>query len=72
MFNKEQVQKAIKEIDDSLAQLAGPRQVHLVLVNDVKLIQAVCMDYFDKGEGAKKDVGTEQPTEHTEPGNQDS
>lgn len=77
MFNKEQVQKAIKEIDESLAQLTGPRQAHVVLVNDVKLVQAVCMDYFEGKKAAKaapekkEDVGTKQSTEHTEPGDQD-
>lgn len=71
MFNKEQVQKAIKEIDDNLASLNGPRQAHLALVNDINLIQAVCMDYFDKGEGVKEDVGTDKPIEHPKPGDKD-
>ena len=74
MFNKEQVQKAIKEIDDGLASLNGPRQVHIALANDVQLIQTVCMDYFEVKEAAKaapekkEDVGTNEPIEHTEPG----
>ena len=55
MFDKKQVQKAIKEIDDNLASLNGPRQAHLALTNDVQLIQAVCMDYFE-GKEAAKDV----------------
>lgn len=54
MFDKKQVQAAIKEIDANLASLAGSRQAHLALTNDVNLIQAVCMDYFN---------GKEQPTE---------
>ena len=72
MFNKEQVQKAIKEIDENLASLAGSRQGHLALVSDVKLVQAVCMDYFDKGEGAKEDAGTDKPIINTKPGDKNS
>ncbi len=67
MFDKKQVQKAINEIDGVLsnAKIIDPvlsRQDHLILVNDMKLIQAVCMDYFEVKEAAKaapekKDVG---------------
>lgn len=76
MFNKEQVQKAIKEIDDNLASLSGPRQAHVALANDIKLVQAVCMDYFEGKEAVKaapekKDVGTNEPIEHTKPGDTD-
>ena len=71
MFNKEQVQKAIKEIDDNLALLSGSRQAHLALVNDINLIQAVCMDYFDKGEGAIKNDGTVIPIKHPKSGDKD-
>ena len=76
MFNKEQVQKAIKEIDENLAALTGPRQAHLALVSDVKLVQAVCMDYFEGREAAKaapekKDVGTNESTEHPTTGDKD-
>ncbi len=67
MFDQKQVQAAIKEIDENLAMLTGSRQAHLVLVNDVKLIQAVCMDYFE----GKKDDGTKQPIEHPKPGDKD-
>lgn len=74
MFNKEQVQKAIKEIDDSLASLSGSRQAHLALANDVKLVQAVCMAYFDLIERNKevKDDGTLIPVKCPEPGNKNS
>ena len=68
MFDKKQVQNAIKEIDDGLASLNGPRQVHIALANDVKLVQAVCMDYFDKGEGAKEDERTNVIPINTKPG----
>jgi hypothetical protein len=74
MFDKKQVQKAIKEIDDNLASLNGPRQAHLTLASDVKLVQAVCMEYFEEREGAKgkKDVRTNEPTEHPKSRNKDS
>lgn len=62
MFDKKQVQVAIKEIDDNLASLNGPRQAHIALTSDVKLVQAVCMEYFEgkevtegKTEGNKED-----------------
>ena len=71
MFDKKQVQAAIKEIDDNLAMLTGPRQAHLALTKDVQLIQAVCMDYFDKGEGAKEDERTDKPIKHPKPGDKD-
>ena len=66
MFTKEQVQKAIKEIDDNLALLNGPRQAHLALANDIKIVQAICMDYFEE----TKDVGTDKPIISIEPGDQ--
>jgi hypothetical protein len=68
MFDKKQVQKAIKEIDENLAALTGPRQAHLALTSDVKLVQAVCMEYFE----GKKDVGTNEPIEHIESGDKNS
>ena len=68
MFTKEQVQKAIKEIDDNIAMLNGSRQAHLALVQDVKIVQEVCMDYFEE----TKDVRTNEPTEHIPTGNKDS
>ena len=71
MFNKDQVQNAIKEIDDNLASLNGPRQAHLTLTNDVKIVQAVCMDYFDNSEGVKEDVGTNIIPINTKPGDKD-
>ena len=78
MFDKKQVQVAIKEIDENLAQLTGPRQAHLALTKDVQLVQTVCMEYFDGLERdkepklEKKDVGTNKPTEHTKLGDKDS
>ncbi len=75
MFDKKQVQAAIKEIDENLAMLTGPRQAHLALTSDVKLVQAVCMAYFEEREEVtegKKDDGTIIPIKHTEPGDKDS
>jgi hypothetical protein len=78
MFDKKQVQAAIKEIDENLASLTGPRQAHLALTKDVQLVQAVCMAYFEAEEEIKEfkkdieDVRTDKPTEHTEPGDKDS
>ena len=73
MFDKKQVQAAIKEIDENLAALTGPRQAHLALTSDVKLVQAVCMEYFEGKEAAKaapekKDDGTDKPTVSLKPG----
>jgi hypothetical protein len=67
MFDKKQVQAAIKEIDDNLAMLTGPRQAHLALTSDVKLVQAVCMEYFEE----KKDVRTNESVEHPKPRDKD-
>ena len=77
MFDKKQVQKAIKEIDDNLASLNGPRQAHITLTSDVNLIQAVCMDYFEQREGAKaapekKDERTNIIPINTKPGSKNS
>jgi len=71
MFTKEQVQKAIAEIDGVLgrAKIIDPvltRQDHLVLVQDIKIIQDICMDYFEE----TKDVGTDKPIISIEPGDQ--
>lgn len=77
MLNKEQVQRAIKEVDNAVAQLNGTREVHLRLVNDLQLIQQCCMDYFDDEnelnelkEGVK-DVGTNESIERPETCDQD-
>ena len=68
MFTKEQVPKAIKEIDENLALLNGSRQAHLALVQDVKIVQSVCMDYFE----VMNNVRTDKPIEHTPTCNKDS
>ncbi len=75
MFDKEKVQKAIKEIDDNLATLNGSRQGHLALVNDIQLVQAVCVAYFDGLEAKKtapeKKDGTVIPIKHPKSGDKD-
>lgn len=77
MLNKEQVQRAIKEVDNAVAQLNGTREVHLRLVNDLQLIQQCCMDYFDDENELNelkedvKDVGTNESIERPETCDQD-
>ena len=63
MFTKEQTQKAIREIDENIAMLNGTRQAHLALVQDVQIVQEVCMRYFDGLESKKetKDVRADKP-----------
>lgn len=56
MFDKKQVQEAIKRIDDTIAKVSGAgidRAFHLTLANDVALVQKVCKDYFETREAAK-------------------
>ena len=68
MFDKKQVQNAIREIDANLALLNGSRQVHTALAKDVQLVQAVCMDYF---EGKKEDERANEPTVRPKLGDKD-
>ena len=82
MFNKEQVQKAIAEINGVLSKhkiidpvLTG--QDHIILANDMKTVQGVCMAYFEEREAAevapeKKDVGTNIIPIHSETSNKNS
>lgn len=76
MYSKEQVQRAVKEIDENLAALNGSRQAHLALTNDVRIVQVTCIAYFEEREAAKaapekKDVRTNKPTKRPEAGNKD-
>jgi hypothetical protein len=52
-MNKKQVQESIKRLDSAVAQLNINRQGHMVLVNDLKIIQQCCMDYFDNEDELK-------------------
>lgn len=60
-MKKQQVQEALKRIDGLLsrAKIVEPvlsRQDHIILVNDLNLVQQCCLDYFDNMEGAKESV----------------
>lgn len=57
MIEKTKVQEAIGRIDNALAQLNINRQAHIILTNDLQLVQAVCMDSYDNI-AEKKDGGT--------------
>jgi hypothetical protein len=55
MFDKKQVQEAINRVDTLLgrARIVEPilsRQDHITLVNDMRLIQGCCMEYFEEQE----------------------
>jgi len=74
MLDQKRVQEAIGRVDGLLgrAKIIDPvltRQDHIILVNDLQIIQQCCKDYFDdeKELKEKKDVGTDKPTECTEP-----
>jgi hypothetical protein len=73
MLNQKRVQEAINRIDGAIAQVTANRQTHLVLVNDLQIIQQCCKDYFDdeKELTEKKDVGTNKPAKRPKPGNKD-
>lgn len=79
-MNKKQVQEAITRIDNALAQLNTNRQGHIILTNDIHLIQTVCMDYFDDMIEAetipirpeKEDERTDKSVDDVEPGDEDS
>jgi len=49
-MEKRQVQEAISRIDQAVAQLTVNRHVHVALVNDIKLIQQCCTEYFGRVE----------------------
>ena len=82
MLDQKRVQEAINRIDSAIAQVTANRQTHLVLVNDLQIIQQCCKDYFDDEKELsankpkqelkeKKDVGTDKPTKRPKSGNQD-
>ena len=47
MFDKTKVQEALNRIDSAVAQLQMNRKDHVLLLNDVKLLNECCMEYFD-------------------------
>lgn len=75
-MDKKQVQEAIGRIDNALAQLAINRQGHIILTNDLQLVQQCCTEYFSDKEAAKavsekKDGGTNIIPIHPKPGDKD-
>jgi len=47
MFDKSKVQEALNRIDGAVSQLQMSRKDHVLLLNDVKLLNECCMEYFD-------------------------
>ena len=64
-MDKKKVQEAIARIDQALAQLNINRQAHIILTNDIRLIQTCCMEYFDD-ELVIKDLENERAIEHVD------
>ena len=64
-MDKKKVQEAIGRIDNALAQLNINRQAHIILTNDIRLIQTCCMEYFDD-ELVIKDLENERAIEHVD------
>ena len=82
-MDKKQVQEAIVRIDNILgkARFTEPllnREDHIILVNDIKLVQQCCAGYFSQVEAVKKvipeneDGGTNIIPIRPESGNEDS
>jgi hypothetical protein len=81
MMDKKQVQAAIGRIDGILgkARFTEPifnREDHIVLVNDIKLVQSICEQYFIGLTACKsceepEDGGTDECPEHVGPGDED-
>ncbi len=55
-MKEEQVQIALKRIDQAVAQLNGPREAHVTLSQDIQLIRQCCVKSFVE----KKDGGTDK------------
>ncbi len=83
MLDKKQVQEALGRIDQALVKVNGDRIVHIGLVNDIRMIQTICMERFEAGEPDKDpnedpkepevdDGGTDKPTVDATTGNKDS
>ena len=80
MLNEKQVQEAIARVDGLLskARFTEPilnRVDHITLVNDMKLIQHCCREYFDDKNAAKaklenEDGGTNIIPINPEPGDE--
>jgi len=73
-MDKKQVQEAIGRIDNALAQLNINRQGHIILINDLQLVQQCCTEYFTN-ELVIKDLENERTNIipiHPESDNEDS
>jgi len=77
MLDQKRVQEAIGRVDGLLgrAKIIDPvltRQDHIILVNDLQIIQQCCKDYFDDEEELKEkqDVRTNEPVDDSKPGNE--
>lgn len=68
-MDKKKIQEAIARIDNAIAQLNVNRQVHIALVNDVRLVQDCCMERFNV---ESKNVGTDKPTKRPKSVNKNS
>lgn len=67
-MKEEQVQTALKQIDQAIAQLTGTRETHAILAQDIQLIRQCCVAYFVE----KENGGTDKQPEHLTTGDQDS
>jgi len=54
MFDKTKVQEALNRIDGAVSQLQMNRKDHILLLNDVKLLNECCMEYFDDEQELKE------------------
>ena len=54
MFDKIKVQEALSRIDIAVAQLNLKRQNHIQLIQDMRLLNECCMDYFDDEQELKE------------------
>jgi len=79
MFDKTKVQEALNRIDGAVSQLNLRRQDHIQLVQDMRLLNECCMEYFDDEQELKETrvvrmpdhVGTDQHIVDAEPCHQD-
>jgi len=69
MIKKEQVQESMKRIDGAVAQLNINREGHVILVNDLRLVQQCCMDSFDDKVEAENERNIKL-SEYIEPGDE--
>jgi hypothetical protein len=47
MLNKNKVQESLNRVDNAVAQLNLRRQDHITLLQDMRLLNECCMEYFD-------------------------